>query len=152
MFGLSHKTEDQLNAALGTAHENPSFVRAEIEIGKYVKANSAKYGYIAQHKGAGAAARAVREDMRLDGYGAILDAVGDNLLALVPIIIIIALVPYIATQVIGSFNTTLPEGWDGGLDAQTVWVTASLLLGAIITISLVTLILVQLKKFRRDSE
>ena len=90
--------------------------------------------------------------MRLDGYGAILDAVGDNLLALVPIIIIVALIPYISNQVISSFNTTLPEGWEGGLDAQTIWVTGSLLIGAIITISLVTLIIVQLKKFRNNSE
>lgn len=152
MFGLSHTTEQQLNAALGEARQNPSFVKAEMEIGRYVKSKSAYYGHMVKTEGPAEAAKAVMADMRLDGYGAILDAVGDNLLALVPIIIIVALVPYIATQVIGSFNTTLPDGWNDGLDPQTIWVTASLLIGAIITISLVTLIIVQLKKFRRNSE
>lgn len=153
MFGLSHKTEEQLNAALGEARENPSFVKAEMEIGRYVKDNYMYYGQMVKTEGPAATAKAVMEDMRLDGYGAILDSVGDNLLALVPIIIIIALVPYISVQVINSFNISdLPDGWDMGLDAQTVWITASLLIGAIITISLVTLIIVQLKKFRRNSD
>lgn len=152
MYHFTHNTEEQLNAALGEARENPSFVKAESTISKYVASKSAWYGYMVAHEGIGATVKAVQEDMRLDGYGAILDAVGDNLLALVPIIIIIALVPYIANQVISSFNSTLPDGWDGGLDGPTVWVTASLLMGAVITISLVTLIIVQLKKFRGNSD
>lgn len=153
MYHLTHKTEEQLNAALGEARENPSFAKAEMEIGRYVKKNYVHYGHMVATEGPVATAKAVQEDMRLDGYGALLDAVGDNLLALVPIIIIIALVPYIANQVISSFgNGTLPEGWEGGLDGPTVWVTASLLMGAVITISLVTLIIVQLKRFRNNSD
>lgn len=153
MFGLSHKTEQQLDAALGAARENPSFAKAEMEIGRYVKDNYIHYGHIVATEGPAAAAKAVQEDMRLDGYGAVLDAVGDNLLALVPIVIIIALVPYISVQVISSFgNESLTGAWAEGLKAEDVWVTASLLIGAIITISLVTLIIVQLKKFRRDSD
>lgn len=152
MFTLSNTTEQQMNAALEDARKNPSFVKAEMEIGHYVKSKSAYYGHMAKTEGVRATVAAIQNDMRLDGYGAILDAVGDNLLALVPIIIIVALIPYISNQVISSFNTTLPEGWEGGLDAQTIWVTGSLLIGAIITISLVTLIIVQLKKFRNNSE
>lgn len=128
-------------------------IKATKEVGKYVKANSFFYGQYAKENGVKATAQKVEEDMRLDGYGAILDAVGDNLLALVPIIIIIALVPYISWQVIKSFNISdLPSEWTGGLDASTVWITASLLIGAIITISLVTLIIVQLKKFRNNAD
>lgn len=153
MYHFTHKTEQQLNAALGEARENPSFVKAEMEIGRYVKNNYVHYGQMVKTEGPVTTAKAVMDDMRLDGYGALLDAVGDNLLALVPIVIIIALVPYISTQVLSSFNMSeLSGGWAGGLKAEDVWVTASLLMGAVITISLVTLIIVQLKKFRRDTD
>lgn len=142
------QTEDYVKKAF-TRRE---VITASKEVGKYVKANSHYYGQMAKEKGLKATAQKIQEDMVLDGYGAILDAVGDNLLALVPIIIIVALVPYISYQVIQSFNISeLPSEWTGGLDASTVWVTASLLVGAIITISLVTLIIIQLKKFRQDT-
>ena len=142
------QTEDYVKKAFSRRE----VITASKEVGKYVKANSYYYGQMAKEKGLKATAQKIREDMVLDGYGALLDAVGDNLLALVPIIIIIALVPYISYQVIQSFNISeLPSEWSGGLDASTVWITASLLIGAVITISLVTLIIVQLKKFRNDT-
>lgn len=148
----------QMSAAETEEYVKEAFTRREVvaavgEVKKYVKANAFYYGQMAKEQGVAATAAQVKADMYLDGYGAILDAVGDNLLALVPIIIIIALVPYISWQVIKSFNISdLPSEWTGGLDASTVWITASLLIGAIITISLVTLIIVQLKKFRNNAD
>lgn len=150
--------EAPMSAASTEEYVKKAFTRKEVieatkTVGKYVKANSLHYGQMAKEQGLKATADQIKEDMVLDGYGAILDAVGDNLLALVPIIIIIALVPYISWQVIKSFNISdLPSEWTGGLDASTVWITASLLIGAIITISLVTLIIVQLKKFRNNAD
>lgn len=153
-FGIeAPMTAAQTEDFVKQAFSRREVIQATKEVGKYVKANSLYYGQIAKEQGVKVAAQKVEEDMRLDGYGAILDAVGDNLLALVPIIIIIALVPYISWQVIKSFNISdLPAEWTGGLDASTVWITASLLIGAIITISLVTLIIVQLKKFRNNAD
>lgn len=120
---------------------------------KYVKANSSWYGYLAKEQGVKATGAQVIEDMRLDGYGAILDVVSDNLLALLTIIVLVALIPFLAWQITSSFNTTgMEEAWQDGLQAPELWAMASMLVGAVITISLVTLVIVQLRKFRNNSD
>lgn len=136
-----------------TAFTRKETVAAMKATAKYVKANSSWYGYYAKENGVKAAAERVVEDMRLDGYGAILDVVSDNLLALLTIIVLVALIPFLAWQITSSFNTTgMDEAWQDGLQAPELWAMASMLVGAVITISLVTLVIVQLRKFRNNSD
>ena len=142
-------TEENVKQAF-TRKENVAALKATA---KYVKANSCWYGYLAKENGVKAAAAQVVEDMRLDGYGALLDAVSDNMLSLLTIIVLVALIPFLAWQITSSFDTTgMDEAWNEGLQAPELWAMASMLIGAVITISLVTLVIVQLRKFGKGSE
>ncbi len=142
-------TEENVKRAF-TRKENVAALKATA---KYVKANACWYGYLAKEKGVKAAATHVVEDMRLDGYGALLDAVSDNMLSLLTIIVLVALIPFLAWQITSSFDTTgMDQAWTEGLQAPELWAMASMLIGAVITISLVTLVIVQLRKFGKGSE
>ena len=75
------------------------------------------------------------------------------MLSLLTIIVLVALIPFLAWQITSSFDTTgMDEAWNEGLQAPELWAMASMLIGAVITISLVTLVIVQLRKFGKGSE
>lgn len=142
---------------LATMLKAPAFkgaktAKAAAVIANYMAGNTTHYAEIAKNEGFDAMSRNVVADIyndNIDGYAKVaLDDVGDNLLALLPIIIIIALIPFVAYMVTDAFNITLPSQWLGGLQASDVWVTSSLLIGSIITIYLVSLIIVAVRKFR----
>lgn len=125
-------------------------------IAKYMVPRTAQYADIYVNKGAHALSANVITDIynddTIDGYAKLqLDEVGDNLLSLLPIIIIVALIPFVAVQVTNAFNITLPTEWQGGLKAADIWVTASMLIGGIITISLVSLIIIAVRKFKGNN-
>lgn len=76
----------------------------------------------------------------------VLNGVLDDVKTIMIIAIIVGMTPAIVITVLGAFNVTVPEAWQGGLSAPALWVTSSLLIGAVVTIGLVSRIFPALSK------
>ena len=75
---------------------------------------------------------------KLSRMGGVLDGVLDDVKKIMIIAIIVGMTPHIVVLVLDAFNVTLPEAWQGGLSAPGLWVTSSLLIGAVVTIGLIS--------------
>ncbi|MBQ0055366.1 MAG: hypothetical protein KBS54_04380 [Synergistaceae bacterium] len=84
--------------------------------------------------------------VKLNREGGVLNGVLDDVKVIMIIAIIVGMTPAIVVTVLGAFNVTLPEAWQGGLQAPGLWVTSSLLIGAVVTIGLVSRIFPALNK------
>lgn len=84
--------------------------------------------------------------VKLNREGGVLSGVLDDVKVIMIIAIIVGMTPAIVVTVLGAFNVTLPEAWQGGLQAPGLWVTSSLLIGAVVTIGLVSRIFPALNK------
>lgn len=91
--------------------------------------------------------------VKLNREGGVLDGVLDDVKSLMIICIVVGMTPAIVVTVLGAFNVTL-EGtpWEGGLQAPALWITASLLIGAVVTIGLVSRIFPALNKLGRNKK
>lgn len=84
--------------------------------------------------------------VKLNREGGVLTGVLDDVKVIMIIAIIVGMTPAIVVTVLGAFNVTLPDTWKGGLQAPGLWVTSSLLIGAVVTIGLVSRIFPALSK------
>lgn len=84
--------------------------------------------------------------LKLNREGGVLNGVLDDVKTIMIIAIIIGMTPAIVVTVLNAFNVTLPAAWSGGLSAPGLWITSSLLIGAVVTIGLVARIFPALNK------
>lgn len=84
--------------------------------------------------------------VKLNREGGVLNGVLDDVKVIMIIAIIVGMTPAIVVTVLGAFSVELPETWKGGLQAPGLWVTSSLLIGAVVTIGLVSRIFPALNK------
>lgn len=75
---------------------------------------------------------------KLSRMGGVLDGVLDDVKKIMIIAIIVGMTPQIVVLVLDAFNQTLPDAWQGGLSAPGLWITSSLLVGAVVTIGLIS--------------
>lgn len=83
---------------------------------------------------------------KLNREAGVLNGVLDDVKTIMIIAIIVGMTPMIVVTVLNAFNVTLPEAWQGGLSAPGLWITSSLLIGAVVTIGLVARIFPALNK------
>lgn len=84
--------------------------------------------------------------VKLNREGGVLNGVLDDVKVIMIIAIIVGMTPAIVVTVLGAFKVKLPDTWNGGLEAPGLWVTSSLLIGAVVTIGLVSRIFPALSK------
>ena len=84
--------------------------------------------------------------IKLNREGGVLEGVLGDVKTIMIIAIIVGMTPAIVVTVLGAFNVTLPAAWEGGLQAPALWITSSLLIGAVVTIGLVSRIFPALNK------
>lgn len=84
--------------------------------------------------------------LTLNREAGVLNGVLDDVKTIMIIAIIVGMTPAIVVTVLGAFNVTLPSAWQGGLSAPALWITSSLLIGAVVTIGLVSRIFPALNK------
>lgn len=84
--------------------------------------------------------------LTLNRDAGVLNGVLDDVKTIMIIAIIVGMTPMIVVTVLNAFNVTLPDAWQGGLSAPGLWITSSLLIGAVVTIGLVARIFPALSK------
>lgn len=75
---------------------------------------------------------------KLSRMGGVLDGVLDDVKKIMIIAIIVGMTPHIVVLVLDAFNVSLPTDWQGGLSSSGLWITSSLLIGAVVTIGLIS--------------
>lgn len=83
---------------------------------------------------------------KLSRMGGVLSGVVGDVQELMIIAIMVGMTPQIVVVVLQAFNQTLPEAWAGGLSAPGLWITSSLLIGAVVTVGMISRIFPALRK------
>lgn len=83
---------------------------------------------------------------KLSRMGGVLGGVVGDVQELMIIAIMVGMTPQIVVVVLQAFNQTLPTVWNGGLTAPGLWITSSLLIGAVVTVGMISRIFPALRK------
>lgn len=91
------------------------------------------------------------QKLRLNRVAGVLSGVVGDVKELMIIAIMVGMTPQIVVLVLQAFNQTLPVAWEGGLTGPGIWVTSSLLVGAVVSVSMISRIFPALSKLSSSS-
>lgn len=89
---------------------------------------------------------ALVQKLRLNRVAGVLSGVVGDVKELMIIAIMVGMTPQIVVLVLQAFNQTLPAAWEGGLTGPGIWITSSLLVGAVVSVSMISRIFPALSK------
>lgn len=83
---------------------------------------------------------------RLNRVAGVLSGVVGDIKELMIVAIMVGMAPHIVVLVTNAFNVSLGDAWAGALTGPGIWVTSSLLIGAVVSIGMISRIFPALSK------